>query len=201
MPLHLTWHGAEALVATAWAPRGRAGQGVNSGATDRGRMELTPDELAGIVDGFGGLARSELSAAVIDLAARSGDDHDPDELSRAIDEAIDAYFLLDVDADVVSATGATPPDGTLLVPGPAALPTLPAGGEDLPHLLDIDGRSVDREAVAKHVEGRLRTDAAAVIDAGDAHRAEQLLDACYEVEAWGPVDLADAREELAALVE
>lgn len=165
-------------------------------------MELTPDELAGIVDGFGGLTRDELAAAVGDLAARTGDGLDHDTLDRAIDEALDAYYLLQIDAETdTGPADGTAPDEALLVPGPAALPALPEGGEDLPHLLDVEPRAIDRAAAARQVEGRLRADAAAVIDDGDADRAERLLDACFEVEAWGPVDLADARDGLAELLE
>lgn len=165
-------------------------------------MEPSPDELAGTVDGFGALTRGELVAALEDLAARSGWELDPEELASAIDEARDGYYLLEVDADVVEAPdGAEPGTDEVLVAGPAALPELPPGGEDLPHLLDIARRAVDLEVVARLVEGRLRADAAAAIDDGDVGRAERLLDACYELEAWGPVDLSDAKAGLAELLE
>lgn len=175
---------------------------VITGGPDRFGMTPTPDELAGIVDGFGGLTRDELATAAADLAARAGDAFDRDALLEAIDEALGAYYLLEVDAGAVAIAGdGGGPEGPLLVPGPAALPALPEGGEDLPHLLDVETRAIDREAAAEQVEGRLRADAAAAIDAADAERAERLLDACYEVEAWGPVDLADARAGLAELLE
>lgn len=165
-------------------------------------MDPSPDELAGTVDGFGGLTRGELVAALEDLAARSGRELDPEALAAAIDDALDGYYLLEVDADAVEvpAHGQLDADGVLLA-GPAALPRLPEGGEDLPHLLDVQPREVDREAVARQVEGRLRADAAAAIDDGNADQAERVLDACYEVEAWGPVDLADAKAGLAELLE
>ncbi|MFB6360718.1 MAG: hypothetical protein ABEH59_05290, partial [Halobacteriales archaeon] len=92
--------------------------------------------------------------------------------------------------------GGTRPD-----PGPAALPQLPEGGEDLPHLVDIEPRSVDREAAAESIAAQLRADAAEATAAADPDRAANLLDACYEVEAWGPVELNETKAELAALIE
>ncbi|MFB6352929.1 MAG: hypothetical protein ABEJ92_02470 [Halobacteriales archaeon] len=160
-------------------------------------MPPTPDELAGTVDGFGGLTREELVGALSDLAARTGEDLDPDAVERAIDDAVARYYLLEVGSDAVGGG----PDEPLLVAGPAALPTLPAGGGDLPHLLDVEPRTVDRRAAARQVEERLRGDAAAAVDDGDDDRAERLLDACYAVEAWGPVDLGDAKEQLADLLD
>lgn len=164
-------------------------------------MDPTLDELAGTVDGFGGLTRDELTAALEDLAARTGSSHDPERIDAQVDAAVSRYYLLEVDAEAVESPDGDPPDDLVLVPGPAALPELPPGGEDLPHLLEIGPRTVDRENVARLVEGRLRTDAAATIDADDPERAAELLDACYELEAWGPVDLADVRAALAERLE
>lgn len=161
-------------------------------------MDLGPDELAGAVDCFGGLTREELTGVLVDLAARSGDTLVRDRLDRTIDEAIDGYYLIEVDAERVGVGGV---DSSLLLAGPAALPRLPERGEDLPHLLALDPRHVDRETVANHVERRLRADAAAAIAAADGARARALLDACYEVESWGPVDLDDAKVGLADLLE
>lgn len=164
-------------------------------------MAPTPDELAGAVDGFGGLSRAELRTALADLAARAGDEVDPDTVETAIDEALDSYHLLELPPDEALVAPDEHGDDALLVPGPAALPELPDGGEDLPHLIDTEPRTIDRETAARSVESALRADAAAAIEAGDAERAEVLLDACYEVEAWGPVDLADAKAGLADLLE
>lgn len=165
-------------------------------------MAPTPDELAGVVDGFGGLTRAELRTAIVDLAARAGDDADPDAIETAVEDALDTYHLLELTPDeALSAPDDHGVKDTLLVPGPAALPELPDGGEDLPHLIDVEPRAVDREAAARSVESALRADAAAAIEAGDAERAAVLLDACYEIEAWGPVELADAKAGLADLLE
>lgn len=162
-------------------------------------MVPSPDELAGVVDGFGGLTRAELRTALADLAARAGIERDPDALEAAVDDAIESYHLVALDP----AAGAADADveDRLLIPGPAALPSLPEGGEDLPHLVDVEPRTIDREAAAGTVEARLRADAAAAVDDGDPARAELLLDACYEVEAWGPVDLDDTKADLAALLD
>lgn len=161
-----------------------------------------PDELAGVVDGFGGLTRAELRAALDDLAARAGTTIDHDELDAAIDDALDGYYLFELEpAIAMSGQDDGAPDDPLLVAGPAALPTLPAGGEDLPHLLDVDPRPIDRDAVAHTVESALRGAAAVAIDEADDDQAERLLDACYAIEAWAPVDLADAKAGLADLVD
>jgi len=165
-------------------------------------MAPTPDELAGTVDGFGGLTRAELAAALGDLAARTGDDLDPAGLDAAVDGALEDYYLLELDPPTVEVPDRDEvPEGPLLVPGPAALPTLPPGGEDLPHLLDVEPRRIDREAAARQAEGRLRADAATAIARDDAASAERLLDACYEVESWGPVALDDAKAGLRAVLD
>lgn len=165
-------------------------------------MEPTRDELAGVVDGFGGLTRAELLTALDDLAARASGELDGAAVGTAIDDALDTYYLLELDPETALAEpGENPPDAPLLLAGPAALPELPDGGDDLPHLIDVEPRAIDREAAARSVESRLRADAAAAIDEDDPHRAALLLDACYAVEAWGAVDLADAKAGLAALLE
>lgn len=165
-------------------------------------MVPTPDELAGVVDGFGGLSRVELRTALDDLAARAGDEADPEAIETAIDDALASYHLLELPPDeALVAPDEHAIDEALLVPGPAALPELPDGGEDLPHLVEIEPRAIDREAAARSVESTLRADAASAIDTGDADRAAVLLDACYEVEAWGPVTLGDAKAGLAELLE
>lgn len=165
-------------------------------------MAPTPDELAGVVDGFGGLTRTELRGALADLAARAGDADDAEAVEAAIDDALDSYHLLELAPEAaLAAPGEHGVADPLLLPGPAALPELPDGGEDLPHLVDLEPRAIDREAAARSVESSLRADAAAAIENDDADRAARLLDACYEVEAWEAVDLTDAKAGLAELIE
>ena len=153
---------------------------------------MTPeaDELAGVVDLFGGLTREELHGAFADLAARSGEPLDRAALDSAIDRAAEEYYLV--------AVGREDDEGDILVAGPTALPRLPDGGEDLPHLVDVDGRSVDEEAVATAALSRLQADAARAVKDDDGERVETLLDVCYDLEAWAPVETAELREHLDA---
>lgn len=146
---------------------------------------FTPDELAGIVDLFGALTREELESACSELAYRRGEEPPED----AIDEALSAFALVRFEAEGEE-------DGELLAPGPAAFPTMPEGAEDLPHILDVEPRSVDRETVGRAAEERLRTEAAQAVTVGDAERADELLDISYDIEAWGGVDLSGIRDRL-----
>jgi hypothetical protein len=145
---------------------------------------FTPDELAGIVDLFGALTREELGSACSELAYRRGEDPPED----AVEAALSEFALVRFDADGE--------DDELLAPGPAAFPTLPEGAEDLPHILDVETRSVDRATVARAAEERLRTEAAQAVTAGDTERADELLDISYDIEAWGGVDLSGVRDRL-----
>lgn len=147
---------------------------------------FTPDELAGIVDLFGALTREELAEALSELAYRRGEETPDETIEEALEEALDAFAL------VAFETG----DEELLAPGPAAFPTLPEGAEDLPHILDVDSRSVDREAVGRAAEERLRGAAARAVAAGDDDRTAELLDISYDLEAWAPVDLTEVRDRL-----
>ncbi|MFO7926215.1 MAG: DUF7109 family protein [Halobacteriota archaeon] len=143
---------------------------------------FTPDEVAGVVDLFGTLTREEATLALSELAYRRGEEVTED----AIDDALAAFALVGVDRDV----------DRLVAPGPAAFPTLPDGAEDLPHILDTDGRSLDRAVVVDAAIERLRTEAvcAATLEAGE--RATVLIDISYDIEAWGGPNLAGIRELL-----
>jgi len=171
-------------------------------------MDADPDELAGAVDLFGALTREELCAVFADLAARAGDPFDADALRASVDRAVEDYYLVELaDLDAVEeaseagGAGSGPNesgDESFLVAGPAALPALPAGGEDLPHLLDVGHRDVDPEAVATAALSRLHGDAARAVNDGDDERVESLLDVCYELEAWAPVETETLRGQLDA---
>ncbi|OYR60071.1 hypothetical protein DJ71_24835, partial [Halorubrum sp. E3] len=87
-------------------------------------------------------------------------------------------------------------DAIALAVGPAAFPSLPADAEDLPHILDVPDREVDRETLSGAVLERLSADAVAAIGAGDAERLELLADVTYDIEAWAPVDAGDIRERI-----
>ena len=143
---------------------------------------LTTDELAGVVELFGALRRPELEEALSELAYRRGEDP-PDGLVVA---AIEGFVLVAFEAD----------GERLLAPGPTAFPTLPDGAEDLPHILDVEARSVDRETLGRAAEQRLRGEAARAVAAGDEARVAELLDVSYDLESWTPVELAGVRERL-----
>jgi hypothetical protein len=149
-------------------------------------MEFDPDEIAGVVDLFGALTRTECARALAELAYRAGDDHDPAVHESAIAAAVRSYHLV-----------AVGDDPELLVVGPVAFPSLPAAGGDLPHMLDVGDREVGSEAAATAAEAQFRADAAAAVEAGDEERIAELLDVSYELDAWGDVNLGGARERLA----
>ena len=145
-------------------------------------MDLTGDEIAGVVDLFGTLGRVELARALEELAFRRGEQTDDDRIETAIDEAVAEFALLHV-------------DGRLVV-GPAAFPALPEGAEDLPHILAVERRPVDREAAARAAECRFRETVAGAIETGDAGRLRDLLEIGYDLEAWRPVEVDDVREDI-----
>jgi len=151
-------------------------------------MEVTGDELAGIVDLFDALTREELGRALVELAYKDGEDLDPSAFDADVDAAVESYHLVAHDP----AEG----DETLLVPGPVAFPELPEGASDLPHIMGVPGRSIDREALGETAEKRFRTDTARAVADGDEERIAELLDVSYELEVWGPVELSTARERL-----
>ncbi len=147
-------------------------------------MRQTFDELAGVVDLFGALTHEELLDACAELAFKSdGATLDPAAFASAIDGALEAYVLVETTIDGES----------LLLAGPTAFPTLPAHATDLPHILDVERRSVDRDAVAERV---LEQIAAEVDSELDAPRAETLLDVTYDLETWAAVDVTEVRAGL-----
>lgn len=145
------------------------------------------DELAGVIDLFGALTPSELESALGELAFKQGDSVDSETIATAVDDAIESYAVVRYQGD----------DRTLLAPGPAAFPTLPPNAEDLPHILDVPEREVDSEATGEAVAERLRAEAAAAVDGGDAAAIQRLLDVTYDVEMWSDaVAVDDIRERL-----
>ncbi len=157
-------------------------------------MEPTPDELAGVVDLFGALARTELRRGLAELAFKRGEEYDPDRFTDTVEEAVRSYHLVAVDpAEAgVAASGAD----EVLVAGPVAFPELPEGATDLPHILDVPERTPDLEGAAVAAAERFRRDAVTAIDEGDRERVRALLDASYELEAWGGLDLSATRERM-----
>ena len=155
-------------------------------------MNPTGDELAGIVDLFGALTHDELHRAIVELAARTdGSTVDRDVVDSWIGEAQVAYVLVEHPVD-----GA---DG--YVTGPAAFPTVPPHAEDLPHILDVPRRTVDRESIATRIEARIDDAVAETVATGDTERARELIDLSYDAEAWSPVELETQRSTLGELFE
>jgi hypothetical protein len=171
---------------------GDAADGTNDVPTDEGgRLALSTDELAGVADLFGGLTRAELATALEELAFREGVDPPAD---GTVDDAVREYALVEYphEAEDGSDEDAAP----LLVPGPAAFPTLPEGAADLPHILDVSERRIDRERLGRAVEERFRGDVARAVADDDEALVDRLLDVSYDLETWGPVELGDLRERL-----
>ncbi|WP_144901912.1 DUF7109 family protein [Halobellus captivus] len=150
--------------------------------------ELQTDELAGVVDLFGALTPAELRQALDELAFKQGGAVDEPVASDAVEDAVDAYAIVRYERDGQS----------FLVPGPAAFPTLPANAEDLPHILEIPERDVDRDAASDAVEARLTAEAARAVDAGDEAAMRDVLDVTYDVAVWSDrVAVDDLRDRLA----
>ncbi|MFD1684468.1 DUF7109 family protein [Halobellus litoreus] len=148
---------------------------------------LQSDQLAGVVDLFGALTPAELERALEELAFKQGSEVDESGLATAIEDAVASYALVRYDREGT----------TLLVPGPAAFPTLPENAEDLPHILEIRERDVDREAAARAVAERLRTEAARAVAEGDESAMRRLLDVTYDIAVWSDaVDVDDLRARL-----
>ena len=164
-------------------------------------MPFDGDELAGTVDPFGALSRAELREAAREVAFRRGEDLDDAALAAAVDDAVAAYRLVVCPPEAVPARGVGDDETDLLAVGPTAFPEPPEGAEDLPHILDVDRRSVDRERLGRAVVERLRGQAARAVDRGEHERVRQLLDVSYDVEAWAPVDVSDVRERFDSALE
>ena len=168
------------------------------------------DDLAGVVNLFEWLTREELTEALSELAFKRRAEVDDEAIAAAIDVAVAEYALVPAPPAALSEAGeggekttdlADPADrddadAVALAVGPAAFPSLPADAEDLPHILDVPDRDVDREILSEAVLERLSGDAVAAIESGDAERLEVLADVTYDIEAWAPVDAGDVRERI-----
>jgi len=175
-------------------------------------MSTTHDELAGVVDLFGALTNTQLADALGELAFKKGQDVDEDALHVEIKSAIDAYALVeykpadalgepaDESADEPGSETPTDDPETLITVGPTAFPTLPANAEDLPHILDYERRTVDRDRLADQVSQRLTAEATAAVASEDTDRAAELLDVAYDVEMWASVETEEVRSKLAAVL-
>lgn len=156
-----------------------------------GRLALSTDELAGVADLFGGLTRAELATALEELAFRKGVEPPG---GGPVDDAVREYALVEYPRS--ERDGIEEDAAPLLVPGPAAFPTLPEGAADLPHILNVSERRIDRERLGRAVEERFRGDVARAVADDDEALVGRLLDVSYDLETWGPVELGDLRERL-----
>lgn len=159
-------------------------------------MDGTADELAGVVALFGGLTRAELERALAEIAFRAdGQAVDEEATNGAIESALDSYALMQYEPDPETVDGVD--DGeSLLIAGPTAFPREPEHAEDVPHILEVDRRHLDREAVGRAARARFRREIDAATDAGDHERLERLLDVSYDLESWAPIDLGAERRQL-----
>lgn len=151
-------------------------------------MDVTGDELAGVVDLFGALTREELGQALVELAYKQGEDCDPSTFDPDVDDAIETYHLVSVDS---SDSGEE-----WIFPGPVAFPELADGATDLPHIMAIEQRSIDRERLGEAGKAQFTQDTDEAVTAGETERIEQLIDVSYELEVWAPVDVAAERGRL-----
>ncbi|MES3160203.1 MAG: hypothetical protein PPP55_01365 [Halorubrum sp.] len=167
------------------------------------------DDLAGVVDLFESLTREELSRALSELAFKRREAVDEAVIEATIDAAVTEYAIVPAPPETVSVVDAGPDSGgdvrgaaeaeaSFLAVGPAAFPSLPDGAADLPYILDIPDRTVDREALSSAVLDRLSAEAVTAIDEGDAERLEVLVDVTYDIESWAAVDAGPIRERIVA---
>ncbi len=160
-------------------------------------MDATVDELAGVVDLFGGLTRTELERALTEAAFRAdGRTVDETALSETIDRALDSFGLVRYERP-----GGGDDAEPLLVAGPTAFPSVPEHAEDVPHILDVEPRRLDRAMLGERVAKRFETAAATAVDTSETERIRHLIDVSYDIEAWAPVELRDERQLLEGCLE
>lgn len=160
-------------------------------------MDATADELAGVVDLFGGLTREELERALAEAAYRAdGQSVDDDTLDTAIEAALESFALVRYDPASGSDAVANTDGEALFVAGPTAFPSVPEHAEDVPHILDVERRRPDRQPLGDATRDRFVAAVEEAIAAGDGARCRTLLDVSYDLEAWAPVDLTDERTRL-----
>ncbi|ELZ11312.1 hypothetical protein C478_12905 [Natrinema thermotolerans DSM 11552] len=162
-------------------------------------MDATADELAGVVDLFGGLTRTELERALAEAAYRAdGGSVEAAALETAVEDALESFALVRYEPD---ADEGLPDDEALLVAGPTAFPTVPEDAEDVPHILEIDRRRLDREALGEAASERLHAAVDSAVAADDTDRMRTLIDVTYDLEAWAPIDCTDERRRLEERLE
>ena len=68
-------------------------------------MNVTGDELAGVVDLFGGLTRAELGQALVELAFKRGEETVSEAFEADLDAAVDSYHLVACKPETGTSTG------------------------------------------------------------------------------------------------
>lgn len=163
-------------------------------------MDATADELAGVVDLFGGLTRTELDRALSEAAFRAdGQSVNETALEETIDGALASFAL--VRSPPTAVTAPSEPTAPLLVAGPTAFPTVPDHAEDVPHILDVERRELDRTALGESARERFADAVEEATESSDEERLSHLLDVSYDLEAWAPLDLAPARRTISEALE
>ncbi|GAB3021040.1 DUF7109 family protein [Natronobiforma cellulositropha] len=157
-------------------------------------MDATVDELAGVVDLFGGLTRAELERALAEAAFREGGQSlDDDAFDAVLEAALDEFGLVRFEP--------AGRDQPLYVAGPTAFPSTPPAAEDLPHILALEPRPLDRAALGEAAAATFRDAVDEALETDDADRLRDLLEVSYDLETWAPLDLGDERERLASALE
>lgn len=172
-------------------------------AADVACMDVTADELAGVVDLFGGLTRTELERACSEVAYRAdGESVEADTLEAAVEGALSEFALVRHErASATAGDGDATPAEPLLVAGPTAFPSLPDHAEDLPHILDVEPRSIDRETLGEDARERFGRAVDDALEDGTDERIRHLLDVSYDLESWAPVDCTSERTRLDAALD
>lgn len=162
-------------------------------------MDGTADELAGVVDLFGGLTRSELEQALTEIAYRTDGQHlDETAAEAAVDSALESFALVRYEHQMATPGEGASADAPLLIAGPTAFPRTPDHAEDIPHILDVTKRHIDRDVAGQAAHDRFIDVVDSSLSASDPETAdlEHLIDVSYDLEAWAPLDLSDERDRL-----
>ena len=150
-------------------------------------VELGPDQLAGITGLFGGLTRDELRESCSELVyLASGESLSQERCDSWIDDALESFHLVESEIE----------NGRVLISGPTAFPRVPSGAEDLPHILDIEPRSIDRDETATHLVDVLEAEVTPDLS---EDRAAELVALTYDLESWADVDAESIRDMIEAI--
>ncbi|MFW5965140.1 MAG: DUF7109 family protein [Halodesulfurarchaeum sp.] len=151
-------------------------------------MDLTGDDLAGILQEFGGLSPAELRQAIAETTFRAGEELPEEHIEAAVSAAIEEFSILPVAVE----------KRELLVAGPRAFPDPPEAAADLRHILEVSPREIPEAAREAALRERLENEL--TLSPGP-ERASELIEMTYDAEAWLAIDLSEVRSRLADRVE